>query len=208
MSIIFLDMEGARVEEMAAIQMNAGTLQIMDVFHAFAKATCQDDWARRHCHGLSKDWLENNAEYENEKELIEGFRKWLRGKNVIQFFANNPSKEKSVLGDMFVPIHDLQLREWEVRDSQHSHNIALDMKRKSVPVLHRRCLPEVHSSFQKVAVYSCSAKDRAKERAGYHCALYDTAELLYYYYSITPGFVDAEKINTSYCNTFGSHWIW
>lgn len=173
-------MEGAYVEEVAAIQVNAASLQIVDVFHAFAKSTREDQWARKHVHGLSKKFLEENAQYENSHELINGFRNWLKGKNVIEFFANDPCAERHWLPKF--RIDNFQLPTWKDRAYTAPHVMALQFKRQWAPVLNRRCCAEAHSSFLNAPRCSGNeAKETALQRWGPHCALYDVLEEYFSY---------------------------
>ena len=173
-------MEGARVEELSAIQMHASTLQILDVFHGFAKSTCSDDWARKHIHGLNKNFLDGHAVHNNEAELLNSFTVWLRGKNVLEIFANDPNKERSVFGERYA-IYDFRLPIWEHRDHCAPHEMALQYKKKWAAVLNQRCCAEAHSSFWKVPMYRRNAKEVAKERWGVHCSLYDCLEMFFFY---------------------------
>ena len=177
-------MEGAAVEEMAAIQIDAGTMQIVDVFHAFAKSTREDDWARKYCHGLNKKFLMDNAEYENSEELVKGFRKWLRGKNVLEYFANDPRTENLWLPG--IEVADLHLPRWAKRDYMAPHVMALKFKQQWAAVGNRKCCAEAHSSFWKVPSYRQNdAKEKALKRWGVHCALYDCLEA-YFFYMYVP----------------------
>ena len=176
MSIIFVDMEGAKVEELAAIQMSAETRQIMSVYHNFAKPECSDEWARRHCHGLDKNYLMTHAPFRDEHALIEDFRHWLRGKNVLAILANDPKKERNSMHWRYT-IRDMDMPRWEVRDKKASHDMALSFKKSWVPVLNHRCHPKVHGSFRYVPCYRQFSKtEQAKRRWGVHCALYDCLE--------------------------------
>ena len=79
LSIIFIDMEGTSVQELSAIQMNAETQQIIDVYHAHACSSHLDSWARKHIHGLNPVFLSKNG-FPNEDSLIANFKQWLSGK--------------------------------------------------------------------------------------------------------------------------------
>ena len=173
-------MEGAYVEELAAIQIDAESLQIVDVFHAFAKSTREDQWARKHCHGLNKKFLNENAEYENSQELVKGFMGWLKGKKVLEFFANNPCMERHWLPR--IRIDNLEMPSWAKRDFTAPHVMALQFKRQWAAVFNRRCCAEAHSSFWKVSHCSGNeAKESAMKRWGAHCALYDCLEEYFFY---------------------------
>lgn len=180
-----MDLEGAYAEELSAIQVAAETLQIMSVFHAHAKARCKDEWARRFIHGLNIEWLRENAEYDCEASLVEGFNRWMKGKNVLAMYANNPAKERSVLHRRY-HVHDFPLSSWERRDNKASHGIALRYTRRWVPLLNQRCCPEAHADFKGHPNYHNSERERAKQRWGVHCSLYDCAELYFAYIESPP----------------------
>lgn len=170
-----MDSEGAYTEELAAIAVNSETLQIIDVFHEFAKPQAVDDWSRKHVHGLNCKWLQEYAKYLNQTELAHAFRQWLRGKNVLAIFANDPARERQLFGhDLF--IQDLCFPMWAARESRASHRIAFLYKRAFVPVLNKRCCAEAHSSFKYFPIYRDSSSDRARQRWGLHCGLYDCLE--------------------------------
>lgn len=175
-----MDVEGAYVEEFAAIAVNSATLQIVDVFHEFAKAQAVDDWSRKHVHGLNVHWLMENAKYENQTELTHAFQKWLCGKNVLCMFANGPGRERQVLGNRY-NVRDLHFLPWSYREKRASHQMTLNFKRSWSPVHNKRCCYEAHSSFRYVPVYRHSSSEEAKRRWGIHCALYDCAEAYFFW---------------------------
>ena len=177
---IFVDMEGAFTEELAAIAVNSETLEIRDVFHEFAKSQRVDCWSRKHVHGLNRMWLDRHAKYDNETQLILAFREWLQGKNVLAFFANDPAKERQVFGKAF-DVSDLKMPMWAQRELRSSHQMALIFKRALIPVLNKRCCFNAHSSFSHVPTYRNTTSDFAKRRWGVHCALYDCYEDYLYF---------------------------
>ena len=120
------------MQELSAIQMNAETRQIVDVYHAHARRTVPDDWAVKHIHGLSDSFL-NTYGFLNEESLINDFRNWRRGKDVLAFYGNNPGKEKQLLG---IRILDMCIPQWSERVHHPSHRVAQRFKQESIPVLH------------------------------------------------------------------------
>ena len=175
LTTIFVDTEGAYAEEIAAIAVNSSTLQIIDVFHEFAKPQAVDDWSRKHVHGLNCNWLQNNAKFNNQTELMQAFRQWLRGRNVLAIFANDPSKERMLFGQDLA-VNDLCFPMWSQREARPSHLITFLFKRAFIPVLNKRCCAEAHSSFKYVPVYRNSTSELARRRFGFHCSLYDCLE--------------------------------
>lgn len=180
LTTIFVDSEGAFVEELAAIAVHSESLQIVDVFHEFAKPQAVDDWCRKHCHGLNTKWLQQHAKYENQTQLAQAFRQWLRGRNVLSILANQPAKERLLFGgDIFV--HDLCFPMWSLRELRASHLMTFLFKRAFIPVLNKRCCAEAHSSFTHVPIYRNTTSELAKKRWGLHCALYDCLEAYLFY---------------------------
>lgn len=175
MTTIFIDMEGARVEELAAIAVNSETLQILDVFHEFALPQLCDLWSRKHVHGLSEEWLNHHAQYNNEEELMCAFRLWLRGKNMMAMLANDPAKERQAFGKLF-NITDLCFPTWERREQRPSHQMAFHFKESFIPVLNKRCCRLAHSEFTHYPAYRGTPNEFARKRWGVHCALYDCYE--------------------------------
>ena len=171
-------MEGAYVEELAAIRMSVETLQLLDVYHEFAKPKCSDAWARRHVHGLNKNLHEIVNAFETPEALIRDFKDWTRGMNVLTVYANNPMKEQKELD---WPIRDIGLPNWEDRDTLPSHEIALGMKKRWLPVLNRRCSAVVHKEFEFFPVYRGRKSELAKARWGCHCPLYECFEMMLEY---------------------------
>lgn len=160
---------------MAAIAVNSDTLQIISVFHEFAKKQCEDRWSRLHVHGLNPNWLQEHAKYNNETELLQAFRHWLRGRNVLATFANGPEKERLIFPpNMFV--HDLGFPMWCQRETRASHRMSFIFKRSFIPIFNKRCCSEAHSSFMNVPVNNGSSSELARLRWGVHCALYDCWE--------------------------------
>ena len=170
-------MEGESIQELSAIQMNAFTRQIVDVYHAHAKTEDSDSYSRLHIHGLCKMYLDAFG-FLNEKALIDDFRKWLRGKDILAMFANNPSKEKTALN---LPVKDMNIPPWKERVSMFVHQTALAFKKNSVPVFNKSCSKHVHSSFAGFPVFRNTETELAKRSHGYHCSLYDAFELYLHY---------------------------
>ena len=170
-------MEGESIQELSAIEMNALTREIVDVYHAYAKAEDLDFYSRRHIHGLNFSYL-NEFGFPNEKALIDNFKKWLRGKDVLAMYANDPAKEKTVLN---LSIKDMELPKWKERISMFTHQTALAFKKNSVPVLNKSCPKHAHSSFVNFPIKRETPTQLAKHNYGYHCSLYDSLELYLVY---------------------------
>lgn len=172
-----MDIEGQTAEELSAIEMNINSRQIVDVYHAYAQSHDSDDWARRHIHGLSPSFLKSHG-FPNEAALINNFKQWLRGKDILVMYANDPQKEKSLLN---LPIRDMGLPRWADRVSLLSHQTALAFKRKSIPIFNKSCSPDAHLDFTFYPVFRHTATELAKKQYQFHCSLYDTYALYLHY---------------------------
>ena len=166
-------MEGTSIQEMSAIQMNALTRQIVDVYHAYAMSTDDDSYARKHIHGLNPYFLFHKG-FPTEDSLIKNFRSWLRGKDILALFANDPAKEKSVLN---LNINDMSLPPWTERIRQPSHEVSLAFKNNFIPVLDKRCCKAAHNDFVAYPLFKNNDTEIAKSQHGFHCSLYDAYEL-------------------------------
>ena len=153
--------------------MNALTRQIVDVYHAHADTTHSDTWARYHVHGLNPLYLRDHG-FPSEHALIQDFKMWLRGKDVLAIYANDPRKEAAILN---LPIKDLELPRWADRVFQPYHQLALTFKRDFVPILDKRCSADAHSAFRKYPMRKLNETELAKRDFGVHCSLYDVYEL-------------------------------
>ena len=166
-------MEGESTQELSAIQMNAMTRQIVDVYHAHAVPDNPDSWSSRHIHGLNKTFLQRHG-FPNEQTLIRDFKRWLRSKDVLSMYANNPSKEMSALN---LIINDMDLPRWSERVCQPYHQLALTFKTEFIPILDTRCCEQAHSDFVKYPMKKLNETEIAKRDFGFHCSLYDAYEL-------------------------------
>jgi len=170
-------MEGDSIQELSAIEMNALTREIVDVYHAYAKCENADFYCRSHIHGLNTLYLKEFG-FPNEKALIDNFKRWLRTKDVLVMYANDPTKEKTVLN---LPIKDMELPKWTERVSMFTHQTALAFKKNSIPVLNKSCPKHAHNSFVGFPVMRDTPTQLAKRSHGYHCSLYDSFELYLVY---------------------------
>ena len=172
-------MEGDTIQELSAIPMNVKTRQIVDVYHRHAKSDNCDFWSRLHVHGLSKLYLDKFG-LPSEDALVQDFRKWLAGKDVLAMYANNPQKEKASLK---LPIKDMGLPRWSERGFLSYHQTALCFERNFIPILDKRCCKDVHSSFSNYPMKKHSKTELAKHEFGFHCSLYDCYEMYLCYVS-------------------------
>ena len=179
LGIIFLDMEGTPIQELSAIHMNALTKQIVDVYHAHANTYKDDSWSRLHIHGLNLFYLERYG-FHNEEALIHNFKDWLRPKDVLNIYANDPKKESQLLN---MRVTDLGLPPWAKRVYQPYHQMAVSFKQDFIPILDKRCCLEVHSMYRRYPMKRLSATELAKRDHGFHCSLYDAYELYLCYVS-------------------------
>ena len=177
MTIIFVDIEGDPAQELSAIAMNADTRDITDVYHAYAYTDQPDDWSRNHVHGLNKTFLKENG-FPDQVTLVSDFKRWLRGKDILATFANNPGKEIQTLN---LPVKDIGLPKWIDRIHNISHKTALAFKRKSVPVHNTICNSEAHSKFRYYPFYRYTVAEHYKRDFGHHCSLYDAFSLYLHY---------------------------
>ena len=166
-------MEGTSIQEISAIQMNALTRQIVDVYHEHAMPDNPDQWARRHIHGLNEKFLQQHG-FPNEETLLRDFKRWLRGKDVLSIYANAPSKEATALN---LVIHDMNIPSWAERVYQSYHQTVLSFKNEFIPILDKRCCAEAHISFVKYPLKRLNETEIAKRDFGFHCSLYDAYEL-------------------------------
>lgn len=166
-------MEGDSIQELSAIQMNVMSRQIVDVYHKHAKSDRTDFWSRLHLHGLSKLFLEEYG-LPSEKALLEDFKKWLAGKDVLAMYANDPKMEEAILK---LPIKDMGLPRWAERGFHPYHQTALAFKRNFIPILDKRCCKDAHSSFSSYPMKKHSKTELVKHEYGFHCSLYDSFEL-------------------------------
>ena len=174
-SFIFLDIEGTPAQELAAIEINRGTNEIVDVFHAFAFTDEDDSFARKHIHGLNEDYLKAEG-FPDEASLLTVFRMWMHNKPHASVFSNGAHKESKVLA---MEVKELKLLPWAERRHAASHQIAIRFKELCIPILGRKCSPS--ASFVSAAACSNPLSFVAKARHGHHCALYDAIELYYEY---------------------------
>ena len=175
MSILFVDIEGMHTEELCAIQMDIMSREILDIYLAYSKSRGIDEWARKHIHGLSETFLEYHG-FENEDDLISDFKKWLRGRDILVMFANDPQKEEKALN---LNIRDIGLPSWRERSVLISHQTAVSFKKKSVPILDKVC--HAHSSFKRYPIVRQTVTELAKSAYGHYCALYDCYALYLHY---------------------------
>ena len=176
--VIFLDSEGEPTQELSAIAMSVANHHILDIYHAYAQRNYPDDYARRHVHGLNSAFLKSNG-FANEAALVENFKKWLRGRDIICMYANNPDKERKFLD--IQSICDMNYPCWIDRVPLLSHKTALQFKRLTVPVTAINCFVScpraAHKDFAFYPTPRQSPTELVKKDFGYHCALYDTYAL-------------------------------
>ena len=168
-------MEGSPIQELAAIEINRKTFEIEDVFHAFAFTKEDDSFARKHVHGLSKNYLKQEG-FCSETSLLAKFRKWLVHKPNVRIFCNDAQKESKILG---IKLNEFKLLPWVERRNAVSHKVANRFKKLSIPILGRKCTPSAHACFVSAPFCANPLNFLAKTEHHYHCALYDVLELFY-----------------------------
>ena len=174
---MFLDTEGTTIQELAAVEINLETKMIMDVFHVYAYTAEEDNFARKHIHGLNLEYIKNHESIHCcESALILEFKRWLQQKENIMIFCNDAEKERKVLG---LEMYDFKLLPWAERTHCVSHQIAIRFKKLSIPVLGQSCSNLAHSCFVSAPACRNVLIEEAKHCHGYHCALYDVLEMYY-----------------------------
>lgn len=177
--MIFVDSEGTPMQELSALEMDFNTREIVDAFHAHAYSPEPDAYARNHIHGLSFDFLRKHG-YPKPYQMIDAFKTWLRGKNYLLIYGNNPTKE---VKDLKLNISDIDLDKWAVRTHRPYHKISFLFKKFNIPISSKRCYDEAHSAYKNVIVRPHNMSDIAKRAHGHHCSLYDCYEMYLCYIS-------------------------
>ena len=119
-SIIFLDVEGASTQELAAVEMDCISRVIVDYFHGFAPPKTPDGFAMYHVHGLNFNVIEEDL-YPSETSLLDAFKLWLCKKDGAKIYANDSYKEEKALN---IKINNFALAPWVERRHVNSHIVA------------------------------------------------------------------------------------
>ena len=170
--LLFVDIEGMPMQELAAILYDDMTKEIVDIFHAFVFYPFEVDlWSRLHVHGLNSRYLRNRG-YRNPNSLRHDFYAWMRQYSITHVYANNPKREERELKRL--KFTNINIPSWEERIKDPAYNTALLYKKNGAPIGNRSC-SEAHSSFKgwKVTRSVWNTADFVKSHHGYHCALYD-----------------------------------
>ena len=86
------------MQELSAIEISSETYEILDTFHEHVKINDDvDAWSRDHVHGLNEEWLRTNG-WRYEASLVTTFKLWLKNKNFVLLFGNNPTSERKKFG--------------------------------------------------------------------------------------------------------------
>lgn len=172
---MFIDCEGEPVQEMSAIAMDNESYQIVSVYHKHAACDPSlDAWSRKNLHGLNPTYLHDHG-FSNESELAANFQCWLKSFNVQCMYANNPGKERELLG--MKNIYDILLPTWRERGEMTYHVNANLFKKLSIPIQGVHCSGYVHNSFVSTRGYVPLYCQNEKLLHGYHCSLYDCYEM-------------------------------
>lgn len=174
--IIFLDTEGLPIQELAALEMNIITCEIVDSYHDFAHEYTDDSFARKHVHGLNPKHFSKKG-FPLEADLLNDFRKWLESKRYTRIFAHAPGTERKAFNNELI-ITNLDLPMWTVRRYEPYHVMAKSFKDNMVALAGKRCSKKAHS-FYEVPPYGKGSLEsyQAKLEHEFHCALYDAYEL-------------------------------
>ena len=145
MHIVIIDCEGEPIQEFSALYVNVDTEEIVSVFHEYVQCGVDtydvDFWARKHIHGLNRDFISMNG-LQNQAALFFAFQRWLNSHPFERIFANGPCKEQNFLS---MKIEDVKLPQWKDRASLMSHKLALSLKKNVIPICDVTCC--AHSSF-------------------------------------------------------------
>lgn len=173
-----MDSEGWPIQELSALAMDRNTHEVVDVFHGHAYTEEEDSFARRHIHGLNRDFLINKG-FHHHSQLINSFKEWLRNKNYLIIYGNAPSSEMAALE---IEVSDIYMDKWAERVKQPYHQVALRFKNLFIPICGKSCCKQAHSSFQYIIVRRPNNEsDIARRQHGFHCSLYDVYELYLFY---------------------------
>lgn len=172
-----MDTEGTPIQELAALEVNTQTQEIVNVFLGYAMTDKNDDFSRNHVHGLDLSFLEREG-FHSEDDLINAYKDWLAPKLYSKIISNGPDKESKALK---VPIVNYPLLPWKDRGNEMSHQLALRFKKLGVSIIGRQCLPSTHASFICAPYCKNEKSFETKAKHEYHCALYDTYELYLHY---------------------------
>ena len=145
--LIFVDCEGAPIQEFTALYVDGDSHEIVDVFHRHVSFPSThgydtDRWARLHVHGLNRTYLAANG-LRDETILLCEFNEWLHSHPYDRILANAPQKESAFLN---LPVLDVCLPPWKQRAHLLSHRLSLSLKRRSIPINGIMC-SSAHLSF-------------------------------------------------------------
>ena len=170
-------MEGsASILELSAIAMHRETLQIVDVFHAYASGK-DYWWPTAHVHGLNPKYLQRYG-FSSQEELLTTFKLWLNQKTYTNIYANDSTKESEVLK---LKVEDFRLPPWVVRRKLPEHNLKIWYKQNNLPIFKVKCCPQAHSFYEGIKVRPDSERDEALIEHGHHCSLYDAYEVMLHF---------------------------
>lgn len=179
--ILIIDSEGESLQELAAICLDVVNLCIKDVYLQWAKPSLPKsmdvDWfARKHVHGLNRNFLQQNG-FENEEALMADFNAWRRKYTINEIIGHAPAKEEILLN---LPITDVKLAPWAERYKELHHCVALCMKTLDMHVKDTACSRfTTHSEYEGWHVTRTRTRgDLAREEFGAHCALYDCVSIM------------------------------
>ena len=173
--LIYIDCEGEPVQEFSGLYVDEDRSEIVDVFHKHVIYPFHNDhdyFARRHIHGLKRNFL---SEYGlcSQEELLSLFHEWLKSHPFNDIYAHAPAKEIKLLS---LPVKDVCLKPWKYRTQTNSHQISLGMKLAAIPVNGITCVAHDYVKWKTKCKCAPSATDIAKMHFNYHCSLYDCVE--------------------------------
>ena len=181
MYIVIIDCEGEPIQEFSALYVNVDDEEIVSVFHEYVQCNVDaydmDFWARKHIHGLNRNFLSTNG-LPNQETLLSTFQHWLKSHPFERIFANGPCKEQNFLS---MKIEDVKLPQWKDRALLMSHKLALSLKKNIVPICDVTCC--AHTSFvgwSPKRPHCLTPTDIVKRNFSHHCSLYDCVEIFFY----------------------------
>lgn len=166
---------------MSAIAMDNESREILSVYHQHADCDPEvDSFCRKYIHGLNPEYLHRYG-FRNECALVADFQRWLTKFKVVLMLANNPAKERKLLGNVYV--EDILLPDWVHRQKALYHTVSRRFKELNLPIRNVRCDAYIHNCYVDMPRYTRGLKESEvmKLLHGRHCSLYDTYEMYLFY---------------------------
>ena len=88
--------------------------------------------------------------FSSEAELIQNFKQWFRVKDIIVCYGSDPKKKMKLFA--WLMIEDMKLPHWSERVRQSYHQVALSLKKQSIPILNKRYPKVAHVVYASFPV--------------------------------------------------------